>query len=326
MRTLPTPWLTEPLRYLPRLFCGSKQTGLDEKDMRLLPPDLDAIVDAEKQWARTFGIQTDPFFSHRELAAWDEPVHPHTPQELFELNKTALDVSDGGIFHDYDGGSTMLGQWVLRLLESPRLVPVLVVAHTSEKVSKALEGALPNYPNLTLATFDNPADLQRVVTAWLNQHERRLIDGPRRRMMLDSAWRSNASMMTSAWELADPQTRGHALAALPYSEAAVSELLTRPELLGECPSGNLLTLLTVLGLNIGYASAAHDAKVLLDPEEIAAWRRWSADHRPDYAWWALTALISDRREAGVFRDPDYLAQPGAWDVYAAKESSRRAQG
>lgn len=294
--------------------------------MRLLPPDLDAIVEAEQQWAQACGVQTHPFFSHRELPAWDEPVHPHTPQELFELNRTALDVSDGGIFHGYDGGSTMLGQWVLRLLESPRLVPVLVVAHTSERVSKALEGSQLTYTNLSLATFYDPKDLHRVVTTWLNENGQRLIEGPRRRKMLDNAWRSNAGMMTAAWELADPHARAQALETLPYSEVAVSNLLNQPELLGECPSGNLLALLTALGLNIGYASAAQDAKVLLDPEEIVAWRKWSADHRPDYAWWALTALITDRREAGVFRDPDYLAQPGAWDMYAAKGSSRRAQG
>lgn len=311
--------LSEERRYKPHPAVLSRMTNLNEGDSRTLGADLDSI---SLSLTEVGGRRWDPFLAHIEVPASAEQTANHTPEEIAHLNQTALSVTDALIAHGFGGGSMSLG-WALReVTTSCRCVPVLVVAHSSQSVSKYLLGLERDYRNFTIETFDNDYQLASLVETWLRFNEETIDEGPSVREAIDVQWSLAAELILRELRAATDEKRATLRRIVPISGRGLEEVLSLVTPLGDMSSTITARIMAVLGIDLVRQNVISDAQELLNEYELRAWRDWSRGKNADFTWRVLSGAVETRRRTVIARERINFGHIDSWTMFAQRWINR----
>lgn len=303
-------WENPEREHQPRPFIVGKLTGLTQLEQRLVIPDMRSISNAVQEWAADNDCVWDPINAH-------DVFHPDRPEveaasdvTLLEVNEHCLASSDALIVHGFADGSIMLG-WLLRsALSRFPLMPVLLLAHHNESLSRPLRGLEARYDSFTIESFDDQMEAMRHTRDWLDDQAPLIQRGPDRREAVRDMWGARAQEVADLWMKATGPTRAAVIAETGITAMRIETFLERPALLGELPAHIFGAALSILDGDVRHR--------VLDDLEVEAWEFWARDKGPDYAQAVLDAAIKERCDGKVARTAAHLGQPAAWDRFTAK--------
>lgn len=294
----------------PTPFIIGKVTGLAPLDLRVIVPDYEAIGEAVESWATDNDLSWDPISAHESLRPDLPAVRDASDDELYEANERCLEACDALIVHGFAGGTIMLGWLVRCALARAAPLPVLVLAHKGEKLSRPLNAIEKRYSNLTISRFNDGLEIFRKTRDWLSDATDQIRSGPERRRAVEEAWSDAAQRLHHAWFNTSESVRAEVTAATGLDERDILEFVETPTHLGELSSHRHGLALSMLSEAAAMAS--------LDSRERDAFEFWAADKGTDYTQAVLNAAIKERSDGRVARSAAYLGQPAAWERFATR--------
>lgn len=284
---------------------------------RYVISDIETIDDAIGDYSTDNDLAWETWCAHKEVPAWDEADHPHAPPELFHANRRLPSVCDGAIFHAHDNGSNTLGYLYRAFLDAPHHPPVLVVAHVTERLSKAWEGQVHHHLGVSIERFSSDhlgsLELREVTMRWLALHARPINEGPERRRSIEHAFSAHSAALVDAWKKMPRDLRRELALRLMLPEPAVRELIATPMQLASLPSRDFVVLLEGTGAP-RRAELARAAEVL-DGDELAAWASWSSTTPLELGILVLRAVVQERLKPAIANELGDLTQEGGWESF-----------
>jgi hypothetical protein len=284
---------------------------------RYVISDVETIDDAIRDYSDNNGLGWETWCAHKEVPAWGEADHPHAAPELFHANRRLPSVCDGAVFHAHENGSNTLGYLYRSFVEAPHHPPVLVVAHVTERLSKAWEGQVHHHLGVNIERFSSDhlgsLELREVIMKWLEQHAGAISDGPDRRRSIEYAFAAHSAALVEAWQQMTRDLRRELALRLMLPEPAVRELIGVPIQLASLSGHDLIVLLEGAGAprRAELARAAQD----LDNDELSAWASWSATKPLDLGVLVLRAVVQERLKPAIANELGDLTQEGGWESF-----------
>lgn len=321
IETTPYFWALDDRRFRTRVATISRMTKVDESHQSFMD-DLGCMAAATRDFAIERQLDWDPYFSHEVVPAWREGQQPHTEDEIVRTNRSALSASDGLIAHAFDDGSGSFGDLLRMMLESGRNVPVLIVAHEKELLSKYLLGLERRYRRMTITRFSGSLEVAGVVEDWLSANLSKLESGPDKRRRIEDHWKAFAVVIRQALKAASAEQLMALEDAIPYTRIALEEMLDD---LTPCDDATLIMMrvMQVLEIDPEHVQLRMRARIL-ERIELQAWREWSAGVPTELALTILRAVIEERESLVVGKTPDVYAQSGMWQNFARRWTNGQA--
>jgi hypothetical protein len=294
-------------------------TGLTDKDRQIVEPDLVTMREAFDVFVEQRGGGWDAFFAHEVVPAWSEEEGrvDHDDDEILAVNLSAVRCSDGALIHGFDDGSTTLGHLQGLLLGSCMPKPILVLRHARHRgLSKAWLGMQRRYPTLTFETFDDPADLYTKTQKWLGDYASIIEAGPEMRRMRAAQFAGISQTLASGFHAESDTDQRRTALEFGLAPWVLDEILSDPSQLAVLGADAMMHLLNRFPQQVARASILGRARDILQVGELKAWSKWSSTRNEQYALLVLAQEVSSREQQGVYREPEYLGQVGAWESVA----------
>lgn len=316
---LPQPWL-EPQRSSPGITVVHRMTA---PNAHRFTDEICTMCGTIRRYLEKRGVQWRTFFAIEEVPAWKEQEYCHSDADIYKLNTRTISVTDGLIVHAWDNGSAALGILLKTALDAPHRMPILVLSHENDMISKAWTGAREEYPFLTFAKYRSDPDMlgsawheiDSVVEQWLVANELAIQTGPVRRKNVQQDLLAESERLHAAWsELGCDEQRTLA-EQLALTRSAVERMLADPLLLGAAGVHKYLILVNKLAAKKSRIVIA--ARKVLTPEEFDEWLHWATDYSVSYAELILEYATQRRTDRAIIaQDPVNLLQPSGWETLA----------
>lgn len=322
IEVLPYFWSLDDRRFRTRVATISRMTKVDEAQQGFMD-DLECLATATRNFAVERGLNWDPYFSHEVVPAWQENVAKHSEDEIVRINRSAFSAADGLIGYAYDDGSAAFGDLMRIMLESGRNVPVLVVAHEKEKLSKYLMGLESRYQRMTIKRVSGSLHLADVVEQWLTTNLARLEEGPVRRREIEEHWRVYAVVMRHALARASADKLAAVAEEIPHTRAALEEMLDDLTPCADAPLV-MMRVMQILEIDPEHIDLRMRAKDVLQTIELDAWRDWSSSVPIEHAIMVLRAVLAERELRVAGKTLNVYRQASMWRDFARRWSSGSA--
>jgi hypothetical protein len=299
------------------LFVSVSMTGRDESQLSHIDSLSRAVeraaervtTECERPWYVRVHIPSD------HSAPWldDKPA----PEVFAATRASFVSDVDALVLIVHRGGSIGCGQefaWACLLG-----IPVLVLHHKSERISREVEGATDNF-NVRVRSYGSTLALESYVGEFLTEWRSTIQTGPERRAVRVERARPISEAIRNAWKRLDEKTRDAKARDAGLPRARVALLASSPAELVGATHAEVLALCDVLEIDIAAVVAQSSsvvsgvgAKELAALKETARTLDWGAVDTLEILEFASNQMAQGgTRRFGLTTTEGWVALRDAW--------------